>query len=390
MYQGLTSLWFVSAVWLYFYRLFITDQQVGFLDGMAFAIGLLAEVPSGALADTFGRDRVVRLGQLLAGCGLILQALGSSFLPLFIGQAIMMIGVSLVSGADEALFFERLKFKRVSKTWRKLVTRGSQVSLIATVCATLVGGWLHTVNPRLPWILNGISFVLAAMIIWPVTDTRVRLARKPFRQEVGAYLDDIKTGFGQFRHSSLLLYVPLIFTVQGLFYTTDYGLLRLILLDRFHFNSFWGAVTIASSALITVGLLAYVHKHAERLSEKTMLTTIALTAASGLLLALGNIGAWGYLVILVLYAGEHILSPFMSEILNYKAPERQRATVLSVASFFKTLPYVGLAPVIGYLNTHNQLPYFLVVWALCIVAALAFYLLVKKRDVQLPVPEALD
>ena len=84
-YRMFTNLWFVGAVWLYFYRLFITDQQVGILDGMAFAIGLLAEVPSGALADKFGRDKMVKLGQILAGSGLLLQASGSSFSVFFIG-----------------------------------------------------------------------------------------------------------------------------------------------------------------------------------------------------------------------------------------------------------------------------------------------------------------
>jgi len=38
-YQFLTNLFFVGAVWLYFFRLFISDQQVGILDGFAFAIG---------------------------------------------------------------------------------------------------------------------------------------------------------------------------------------------------------------------------------------------------------------------------------------------------------------------------------------------------------------
>src|SRR3989344_918763 len=107
-YRMFTSMWFVGAVWLYFYRLFITDQQVGILDGMAFAIGLLAEVPSGVLADKFGRDKMTRLGQILAGGGLLLQAAGSGFLPFFVGQAVMMIGVSFVSGADEALFYKKL------------------------------------------------------------------------------------------------------------------------------------------------------------------------------------------------------------------------------------------------------------------------------------------
>lgn len=375
-------MWFVGVVWLYFYRLFITDQQVGFLDGMAFAIGLLAEIPSGALADKFGRGRIVRLGQVLAGSGLILQATGSSFMPFFIGQSIMMVGVAFASGADEALFFDNLKFKRKSTDWRKLVTRGSQFALMGSLFATLVGAWVHTINPRIPWVLAGLAFITSALVVWSVNDTKQRPALQKFTVELKDYFRDIKTGFAQFRRPQLKVYIPIIITVQGLFYTTGWGLLRIILLDRFRFSPFLGAVAVATSILFTVGILSYLHKHAERVSEKRVLVLMSLSAAASLLLALADIGLWGYVVILALYAGEHTLYPFMSEILNNHSPDKQRATVLSVGAFLRTLPYVFMAPLIGVLNTKGHLEYFLVVWAILILAAVSLYLMSKKRDEQ--------
>jgi hypothetical protein len=293
------------------------------------------------------------------------------------------IGMSLASGADEALFFARLNFDRVSQSWRKLLTRGSQVALVGTLMATVVGGWLHTINPRIPWILTGLSFVVSVFLIWSVKDDRKRAPRRGFVAELRDYLLDIKTGFTAFRLPKLWIYVPVIITVQGLFYITGYGLLRLILLDRFNFNPFWGSVAIASCSLITIGLLSFMHTYAERLGEKRVLVFISLSAASGLLLSLANIGMWGYIVIFTLYAGEYILYPFMSEIINYHALENQRATVLSVASFLKTLPYVLLAPVIGYLNTHGKLQYFLLVWACLICTAIFIYLINKKADTKI-------
>lgn len=383
LYRVFTNMWFFGSIWLYFYRLFITDQQVGLLDGMAFAIGLLAEVPSGALADKFGRDKMVRLGQLLIAGGILMQAVGSSFMPFVAGQAILMIGMAFVSGADEALFFERLKLKRDSTDWRKLVTRGAQVALIATLVASVLGGVLHGVNPRLPWLLNGFAFIVAALIIWPVRDERPRGARGTPLAEVKDYLLDIKTGFAQFRLPKLRLYVPLILAVQALFYTYGYGLLRMILLDRFTFSPFWGTVAVAGAGIITVILLALLHKYADSVSEKRVLVPIALAAAASLLLSLADIGLWGYFVILALYAGEHLLQPFMSDILNKHAPEEQRATVLSVASFLRMLPYVCLAPFIGYLSTHHKLQYFFVPWAVLIVGAVLLYVSAKKRDVRI-------
>jgi len=380
LYRVFSNMFFFSAVWLYFYRLFITDQQVGLLDGMAFAIGLLAEVPSGALADKFGRDKMIRIGQLLIAGGILVQALNSSFMPFFVGQAIMMVGFSLISGADEALFFEKLGFKRDSKHWRKLMTRGSQVAVAAGLIATAVGGWLHTINPRVPWILTAGAFIIATCLIWSVKDTRQRETRGTFMKEMKDHLLDIKIGFAQFRLPKLSPYVPLIITVQGLFYATGYGLLRIVLLDRFTFSPLWGAVVVAVCGAVTVGVLALVHKYADRLSEKRILALTALSAASALLLSLANIGWWGFAVILTLYVGEYVLQPFMSEILNNHAPERHRATVLSVASFLRMLPYVLLAPLIGFLNTNGQLHYFLIVWATLIGLAVVLYLSYIRRD----------
>lgn len=380
LYKLFTNLWFLGAVWLYFYRLFITDQQVGILDGMAFAIGLIAEVPSGALADKFGRANMVKIGQLMTGGGLLLQVSGSSFAPFFVGQTIMMIGVAFVSGADEALFYERLKFDAKSKNWRKLLLRGSQVTLFGTFVAMIIGGWLHTINPRVPWILTGVSFLISAIIVWSVKEEREKVSKKGFTEELKDYLHDIKTGIVEFRLPKLWIYVPIIITVQGLFYTAGYGILRMILLGRFNFSPFLGSLAIAVSGLITIGILSLMHRYADRLSEKKVLVFVSMSAGVGLLLSLANIGMWGFIVIFILYAGEHALYPFMSEIINFHAPEKQRATILSVASFLRTLPYVVLAPVIGYLSTNGKLNYFLVIWPCLIYVAVFVYLGNKRTD----------
>lgn len=372
-YQFLSNLFFIAAIWLYFYRLFITDEQVGILDGVSFAVGLIAEVPSGALADRFGRDKMVKLGLLLTAASFFMHALGNGFVPFFVGQTIFMIGMAFVSGADEALFFEKLQFSNSSAAWKKLVARGSQIELIGLLAATVVGGWLYTMNPRIPWVLTGLAFFGVAILIWPIRDVRPKSERQKFSGELRDHLYSIRAGFAQFAKSSLVVYVPIIIAVQGLFYMTGWGLLRLVLLDRFHFSPNGGAVAIASCSLLSVGLLSLVHKYGERWREDRVFTTIALSAALALLVSIFDIGMWGYFVILALYVGSNVLYPFVSEVLNTRADKKHHATVLSVASFLKTVPYVFLAPIIGYLNAHGNLSYFLGTWAIGIVLALLLY-----------------
>jgi nitrate reductase NapE component len=231
----------------------------------------------------------------------------------------------------------------------------------------------------------GLSFIIASLIIWPIKDPRPKEARHKFMSEVKDYLLDIKTGFRQFRLPKLWLYVPLIITLQGLFYTAGWGLLRLVLFSRFGFSPFFGSMVLAVSSITTVAILALMHRYARSLSEKRVLTLIGLSAVVSLLVSVGHIGAWGLIVILFLYAGEHTLYPFMSEILNNHAPDEQRATVLSVANFLRTLPYVALAPLIGYLNTRGHLNYFLVGWSFLILGAVTLYVATLKRDAQIKI-----
>ncbi len=380
-YEAVSNFWFISAIWLFFYHIFISDQQVGILDGLAFAVGLLAEVPAGALADRFGRDKTVRMGQILAGAGLLIQAFGSSFVPFFVGQAILMVGTSFVSGADEALFFSRLNFDRTSAEWRKLVTRASQLSLTSSLIGTIVGAWLFTINPRIPWILTGIAFLTSSLLVWSVRDARPEKAMQKFSIELFEHLKSIRSGFSKFLTSPYLVYIPIIISLQGLFYTAGWGLLRPMLLIRFHFSAFASSIVVAASCLITVGILALMHKYAEDLSEGQVIVFIAAIASASLLLSLADIGIWGSIVIFVLYAGDHILYPFMSEVLNSRSEEDQRATILSVASFLRTLPYVALAPLIGYLSTQGRLEFFLIGWSVLIGLSVFIYLSLKKKDV---------
>jgi MFS family permease len=377
-YSFLTHLYFICAIWVHFYRLFITDQQTGLVDGVAFAIGLIAEVPSGVLADRFGRDRLVKIGQLLQGGGILIQAFGGSFIALLVGQSVFMVGMSFVSGADEALFFSKLKFEQNSVSWRKLLTRRSQVSLLALLFSISLGGWLYTVNPRAPWILTGLSLFSSILLIRNIRDEREVKARKAFTSELVQQIQSIKSGFLEFVSPKFLLYVPIIVAVQGIFYACGWGMLRIVLLDRFYFDPFTGSLVIASCSILTVGMLSLMYRLAERMGEKQVIACISLATAFCLLISVASIGAWGYFVILALYCGEHVLYTFMSEVVNNRASEEQRATLLSVASFLRTMPYVVLAPIIGYLNSHNQLEYFLVFWGGVIILALLQYLRLKR------------
>jgi MFS family permease len=379
-YQFLTHMWFVSAVWLYFYRIFITDQEVGVMDGIAFLIGLIAEVPSGALADKFGKARLVKVGQLLVGAGFIVQAFSTDFIGILVGQSILMIGAAFASGADEALFFEKLNYDRSSTQWRSLLLKGTRYALIGGIIATLLGGVAHTVNPMLPWIFTGLSFVCAVIIISGITDVRSQKVVQSIRESFREYIHNIRSGFSHFLHSSLIMYVPIILILEGIFYAAGWGILRPLLLDRFEFSAFMGSVVLAVAIFVTAILVTFVDKFSKHITETLMFFAVAVSLVVVLIMSAFPSGVWGLVVIIVFYAGGRLLTPFMSEAINYHTKDEVRATVLSVASFLGALPYIVLAPLLGYLSDRGGLSLFFIIWALLVCVALAIYLYLSKKS----------
>lgn len=377
-YRVLTNLWFFSVVWLYFYRIYITDAEIGMLDALAFSIGLLFEIPSWAIADRIGRVRMIQLWQVLIGSGILIQVFGTEFATFVIGQAILMIGWACASGTDDALFYSSLKIDPDSNEWKKLVTRGSQWSMAAGLLATVLWGWIHTWNPAIPWYLTAIAFFLSILTVSGLKDPIKPVNNTVFLHELREIYHSIGISFRDFFMPQLRFYVPIILILWGLYYTFGFGLLRIILLDRFHFSPFLGSVAAASMTLLGIAFLEVFHRKIEHIRESPLITSLVLLSIFALLLSIFDLGYWWYIPLILLYTWDKILQPTLSDSLNKKIKEEHRATMLSVASFLRTLPYVWLAPLIGYLNTHQSLEVFFALWSILLIMALSLSLYLRK------------
>ena len=72
------------------------------------ATNTLVELPSGWLADTIGRKKILVVSALLWGLGYMTHCFGS-FHWVIVGECVIALGVSAGSGSDEALIFETVR-----------------------------------------------------------------------------------------------------------------------------------------------------------------------------------------------------------------------------------------------------------------------------------------
>lgn len=128
-------------------------------------VGLVAEVPSGALADRFGRRRAVVSAYVGQAAGYAVWALWPTFTGFAAGFALWSLGGSLESGAKEALLYDALA---PGERWRyaRIASGSSAAGLLAQVpaagLATLLlatGGGYEPVA----WLSVGTCLATAAL-----------------------------------------------------------------------------------------------------------------------------------------------------------------------------------------------------------------------------------
>ena len=181
--------WFAAALPAALYILLLQDRgvtlgEIGLFYGLYAIVVAFLEVPSGMLADLWGRKPVTLLGYALATAAQL--ALFFAFSPalLLLWALLSGSGRALTSGALEAWFVDAVEEAAPGTEMQPLFARAETVELLALTFGTLIGGALPKLFARLPGgaILSPLSVVLLvsvavggvlfAVALWSVHETR--------------------------------------------------------------------------------------------------------------------------------------------------------------------------------------------------------------------------
>ena len=162
----------------------VTLGQIGLLFGVFSLTVAVFEVPSGMLADAWGRKRTALLAYVLmiAAQTLLLWAFS---LPLLLVWALLNgVGRALVSGALEAWFVDAVEEAAPGTNLQPLFAKAGTVELFALTLGTLSGGALPKLFSGLPegavlsplsavlLVAIGVKVVLFGVVLWGVREAQ--------------------------------------------------------------------------------------------------------------------------------------------------------------------------------------------------------------------------
>ncbi len=177
----------------------LSGAQISGLFAIWSSVGLVAEVPSGALADRFGRRNALVAAGVLQAIGYLAWTTLPTFLGFAVGFVLWGLGGALVSGAQEALLYDGLVVAGAESEYARINGWVHATVLLAGLPAAAAATVLYTVGgfELVGWASVGVCLgaaVLAARI--PESTPGGDPDSDPGRVELG-YLATLRIGVAE-------------------------------------------------------------------------------------------------------------------------------------------------------------------------------------------------
>lgn len=192
-----SSLLFLIPVWVAYELQYITIYQLPIIEAIIQGSQLVLELPTGALADLWGKRTTIIMGYFITTIGSIIFALSRSYETFILYALVTGLGAALVSGAHEAWLYDSLKAANREGDYTQVSSKGSLIFQIGLAVATITGGILGSFNILYPIIAsaisNGITIIIFFFAKEPTIDTEKFTLTNYLRQTKMGIKEIIKT-----------------------------------------------------------------------------------------------------------------------------------------------------------------------------------------------------
>ena len=319
---------------------------------------VLFEVPSGALADTLGRKRLLVLASVLMviELGVLLGAPQGGGLGLFwlclVNRVLSGMAEAAVSGADEALAYDSLASGDREREWDEVLGTVMRWKAFAFLLAMTLGGlmydpsWLNhltgfelseQVAHRLPVAVvfcQGLVCLAIALGFRETLEPHPGLFWERCQRAMGLTMRTAKRVFTTRAIAVVIGAGLLIDAVARNFATINSEYFRLIEIPAWVFGMIGSVVAVGNWFVPAVAV---------RLNRRFSPLAVLAVAAGVMLVSLGMLAfAWpwfGLVPALVLMALMAFVNFTLSRFLHQRAESHERATVLSVKGLSFNLGY---------------------------------------------------
>ncbi len=348
LFRAVTSFSLWMPFWtLWAYRnldsyFLLTLVDVGFWTTM-----MAFQVPAGLLGDKYGRKRVLFVGELLAGLGILAFGLSTQFWQLFASNIFWSMGVCFVVSGDTPFVYDTLTEVGRAKEFIGVMARAWAVQSVVNAIACVTGGVL------VQWVWHDrfdLTLIISAVISMAGTAT-VLLLKEPVagRKEFASYKVQLAEGWKTVRTSRAIM-VLILFQLVIEISTYVMAVFRSVYmnetlkLDSFPIGAAIGAFTLFGGiAAMQAGRIE------QDFGEKTSLLVLLVTIIGSFAVVFAVGSWWAIVVQFPIYAVYYLQSPIIGGYINRRVDSSHRSTVVGISSLIFTIALTAVEVPSGFL-----------------------------------------
>jgi len=344
IYSFLLQLNITSAIWvLYLAYRGMSLVEIGLVESIYHITSLLFELPTGAIADVYGKKFSVIAGRILSVIACILMIFANSFWGFAFAFILSAAAMNLDSGAAEALIYDSLKELGKEESYKKIWGNLAFFMSIAQGIAVLIGGILADIRFLYAYVfgavIQGITLIVAFSFTEPTSNKE--------KTKVNPLVHQLITSIKVLKSRKVVLYLILFSSLVASLKTTVFFYSQ-VFFQNMTYSKTKIAIICALSSLIEAIFSKYAYKFEERLKLKGTLITVASINVLALMgLALMSNLAIVFFLLTAITGG--LSYTIFSDYINSRIPSKYRATILSFDSLCFSFFMICIFPLFGLL-----------------------------------------
>jgi MFS transporter, DHA3 family, tetracycline resistance protein len=320
------------------------------------ATALVAEVPTGVVADVYSRKLSIVIGVLMMGAGFLIEGLFPHFEAILLAQVIWGLGATFLSGATQAWIADEGGQEQAGHAFM----RGAQINQLCTLAAVPISVVLAMEELNAPILVGAILMLgVGAVLALIMPERQFQPIHRAGRVSM---LGPLREGMHIVRGSRLLITLLLLAAFFGM---ASEGFDRLWtphILDDFTLPEMAGLDTIAwfgvirgGGLVLAIGATGFARRHLDTSDGRTLARVLfaadALRIVGTIVFALTTnffIAVGAFWVATVLRRASRLI--YLAW-LNQHLESGSRATVLSMSGQLDSFGQVLGGPIVGALAT---------------------------------------
>lgn len=326
--------------------------EIGFAETVFHATSLIFEIPSGVLADVFGRKNMLIVSHVMRMIGNIIMILSCNLFMVCASIAFQALSYNFSSGSGDALAYDSLKMVERESYFEKYVSNQMIIYRICSGVSTLCAGFAFLIGHKLAY---GTDILMDLIQIWLL----LSLCEVCHHQQDACGEKNRKQSSRKELVSCLITSISFLrnekrafFLMLGNSFVGAVDILLLFFLQAKLLEVGMPQLTMGAALFVMQmgGILgARIILKCKRMGYRTVFAITVFMVLSGVLVE--HSGVWFIMTMggFIAAFGDDGLQVRTNAMLQEMFPSEQRATLISMESFTFSMIMIILSPLAGVL-----------------------------------------